>query len=513
MEAQMQSLDRLVVASACCNESAEFSTMSVTNSSDLTGRARGGRKLIAVVYADMVGYSRLIGLDDLGTLERLRILRRTLIDPAINEHGGRIVQTGGDSLLIVFDSIDGAVRCAVSIQHQAPDYDDDQPPDRAIRFRVGINIGDVIADGTDLHGDGVNVAARLQAECPPGGICVSRAVRDHVHDRLDLTFEELGALSLKNISRPVEAFVVRREPEATEQRLLSLPRGAVATLPPIPNIPVTRKAYSRRVALAGFTSVLTVGLGGSVPAPWPSRPQTARIYAGAQRTALVIGNSRYKNLPMLANTERDAAMVSNALERHGFRVIKKIDADREVLVQAITDFETILSVVGGVGLFYYAGSAAYIPGADIILPVDATKDLAEMKIQGGINFTRLSAGIKTKITQKVVDNGSAVIYSASKGQEASDGPSGQNSPFARAFLAALDREEDELGDAFRYIRQAMDADQHTANQADKQTPYFEDSRTTRFYFNKPKDDLAGILRILVFDSCRDNPFKLAIAES
>ena len=138
------------------------------------------------------------------------LLRRNLIDPAIDEHGGRIVQTGGDSLLIVFDSIDGAVRCAVKVQQQVPNHDGDQPPDRAIRFRVGINIGDAIADGTDLHGDAVNVAARLQAECPPGGICVTRAVRDHVHDRLDLAFEELGPLNLKNIARPVEAFVLRR---------------------------------------------------------------------------------------------------------------------------------------------------------------------------------------------------------------------------------------------------------------------------------------------------------------
>ena len=89
----------------------------------------------------------------------------------------------------------------------------DQPPDRAIRFRVGINIGDAIADGTDLHGDAVNVVARLQAECPPGGICVSRSVRDHVHGRLDLAFEELGTLNLKNIVRPVEAFVVHNRSE------------------------------------------------------------------------------------------------------------------------------------------------------------------------------------------------------------------------------------------------------------------------------------------------------------
>ena len=185
-------------------------------SSDLVGKAAGGRKLIAVVYADMVGYSRLIGLDDAGTLRRLCTLRRALIDPAIREHGGKVAQTAGDLLLVVFDSIDGAVRCAVKVQQQVPAYDGDQPPDRRIRFRVGINIGDVIAHGTDLHGDGVNIAARLEAECPVGGICVSRSVRDHVHGRLDLAFEPIGELTLKNIARPVEAFVLRLDVQPTQ---------------------------------------------------------------------------------------------------------------------------------------------------------------------------------------------------------------------------------------------------------------------------------------------------------
>ena len=177
-----------------------------------TPAGRDRRKLVAVLYADMVGYSRLIGLDDQGTLNRLRALRHNLIDPAIEEHGGKVVQTGGDSLLIVFDSIDGAVRCAMKVQQQIPVVDFDQPPDRAIHFRIGINLGDAIPDGTDL-GDAVNVAARLQGECPPGGICVSRSVRDHVHRRLGLNFEELGTLNLKNIERPVEAFVLRIAPE------------------------------------------------------------------------------------------------------------------------------------------------------------------------------------------------------------------------------------------------------------------------------------------------------------
>jgi adenylate cyclase len=220
---------------------------------DVAGKAAGGRKLIAVVYADMVGYSRLIGLDDAGTLRRLRTLRRALIDPAIREHGGRVVQTGGDSLLVAFDSIDGAVRCAVAVQQQVPIYDGDQPADRRIRFRIGINIGDVIPHGTDLHGDGVNIAARLEAECPVGGICVSRTVRDHVHGRLDLAFEPIGELTLKNIARPVEAFVVRLDPAAEALAPHDAPDaskvgGWVRTQWPL---------------LAGITGLLLIGVAGS----------------------------------------------------------------------------------------------------------------------------------------------------------------------------------------------------------------------------------------------------------
>jgi adenylate cyclase len=223
--------------------------MSSNGASGLTGRASSGRKLIAIVHADMVGYSRLIGLDDIGTLSRLQTLRRTLIDPAVVEHGGWVVQTAGDSLLIVFDSIEGAVRCAVAIQQQVPEYDRDQPADRAIRFRIGINIGDVIADGMDLHGDGVNVAARLQAECPTGGICVSRAVRDHVHDRLDLAFEALGALNLKNIVRPVEAFVLRNSNAATTS-----PRSAERPLGQSTSEP-SRLLDKPSIAVLAFTNM------------------------------------------------------------------------------------------------------------------------------------------------------------------------------------------------------------------------------------------------------------------
>jgi TolB-like protein/Flp pilus assembly protein TadD len=238
------------------------STMSVTMASDAMGGLADPRRLIAVVYADMVGYSRLIGLDDLETLERLRRLRGNLIDPAIDGHGGRIVQTGGDSLLMVFNSIDGAVRFAVKVQQDVPAHDGDQPPDRAIRFRVGINIGDAIADGTDLHGDAVNVAVRLQAECPPGGICVSRAVRDHVHDRLDLAFEELGQLTLKNIARPVEAFVLKLD----DDRSLGNRRVMTGTGPARAHavaVVATASRQRRRwplVAATGTAALVSAGL-------------------------------------------------------------------------------------------------------------------------------------------------------------------------------------------------------------------------------------------------------------
>jgi adenylate cyclase len=176
--------------------------------SDYKGGGPDGRRLVAVVHADMVGYSRLIELDDTRTLARLRALRATLFDPTIARFGGRIVQTAGDSLLMFFDSVTDAVNCAVRLQQALPDHDPAHSSDRAIIFRMGIDLGDVITDGADFHGNGVIVAVRLQAACPPGHVCVSRTVRDHVAGRLDLAFEPMGELSLKNVARPVEAFLV-----------------------------------------------------------------------------------------------------------------------------------------------------------------------------------------------------------------------------------------------------------------------------------------------------------------
>jgi len=167
------------------------------------GPARVERRLAAILAADVAGYSRLMGADEEGTLAALKMLRRELTDPKIKEHRGRIVKTTGDGLLLEFASVVDAVRCAVEVQREMAERNADVPPDRRIEFRMGINVGDVIRDGRDIYGDGVNVAARLEALAAPGGICVSRVVRDQVRDKLELSFEDMGEQQVKNIARPV----------------------------------------------------------------------------------------------------------------------------------------------------------------------------------------------------------------------------------------------------------------------------------------------------------------------
>jgi len=161
------------------------------------------RRLAAILAADVVGYSRLMGADEEGTLAELKAIRREVADPKIKEHRGRIVKTTGDGLLLEFASVVDAVRCAVEVQREMGERNAELPPDHRIEFRMGINLGDIIKDGRDIYGDGVNVAARLEGLAEPGGICVSRTVRDQVRDKLDLSFEDMGQQQVKNIARPV----------------------------------------------------------------------------------------------------------------------------------------------------------------------------------------------------------------------------------------------------------------------------------------------------------------------
>jgi class 3 adenylate cyclase len=177
----------------------------------LAWRNRRGGRLMAALYADLAGYSRLFHRDDTGTVARLRHMHR-LIRPAIRWHGGRLVQTAGDSLLVTFDSVAEAVKCAVAIQYEVARQNDGWPDDSSLRLRMGVDLGDVIREGRDYHGSGIIIAVRLQEICPPGGVCVSRAAHERGGDRLGLPFEPMGALLLKNVPQPVEAFLLQPLP-------------------------------------------------------------------------------------------------------------------------------------------------------------------------------------------------------------------------------------------------------------------------------------------------------------
>ena len=190
------------------------------------------RRLAAIFAADVAGYSRLMGQDEEGTHERLKAHLAQLVDPKIAEHRGRIVKNTGDGLLAEFSSVVDAVRCAVEVQRGMSDREPEVPEERRISFRIGINLGDVIVEEHDIFGDGVNVAARLEALAEPGGICISRMVRDQIRDKLPYTFEDMGEQSVKNIARPVRVYAVRAEAVA------DLPARAVRPSAQIPQPPV-----------------------------------------------------------------------------------------------------------------------------------------------------------------------------------------------------------------------------------------------------------------------------------
>jgi adenylate cyclase len=194
------------------------------------------RRLAAILAADVAGYSRLIGVDEEGTIARLRALRREVIDRAIEAHHGRIVKTTGDGMLAEFASVVDALRCAAEVQTAMAERNAAVPPEQRIEFRVGVHQGDIVVADGDIFGDGVNVAARLEALAPAGGICVSKRVQEDAAGRLDAGFEDIGEQQLKNIARPVHVYRVRIEGAAVaplaEPHHLHVPdKPSIAVLP------------------------------------------------------------------------------------------------------------------------------------------------------------------------------------------------------------------------------------------------------------------------------------------
>jgi adenylate cyclase len=267
------------------------------------------RRLAAILAADVAGYSRLMGADEEGTHERLKDLRRELIDPNIAQHHGRIVKTTGDGILIEFSSVVDALRCATAVQKAMAERNADVPPETRIEFRVGIHQGDIVVDDGDIFGDGVNVAARLESLAHPGGICVSARVQEDATGKLDIKFDDLGEQSLKNIARPV--------------RVYSVSVGAVAPLPEVttPLQPVGPRPHSKSsrpaVLVAGI--VAAIGLGSAVWWAWPKAnsppvPVQASVATSVQRPPA----AEAKSAPRLSIVVLPFSNLSNDPEQEYF---------------------------------------------------------------------------------------------------------------------------------------------------------------------------------------------------
>jgi class 3 adenylate cyclase len=278
------------------------------------------RKLAAILAADVAGYSRLMGADGDGTLAQLRAHRRALIDPKVQEHRGKIIKTTGAGLLVEFASVADAVRCVVEIQRGMAERNAGVPGSKRIEFRIGINL-DIIHQDKDIFGDGVNVAARLEALAEPGGICISRSVRDPVRERLGFTFEDMGEQALKNIAAPIHAYRVRFEGAEPPDR-------AAATFRPPRRRNVVTASVIGLVAVCAVAAIAAgfrphrapppiptqpVAAVASTPLPLPDKPSVAVLpftniggYAKQERLAdgitedVITDLSRYRELFVIA---------------------------------------------------------------------------------------------------------------------------------------------------------------------------------------------------------------------
>ena len=273
------------------------------------------RRLAAILAADVAGYSRLMGADEEGTLERLKAHRSGLVDPKIKEHRGRIVKTTGDGMLVEFPSVVDAVRCAAEVQRAMIERNAETPENERITFRIGVNLGDVIIDGDDIFGDGVNIAARLEALAEPGGICISRVVRDQIRDKLPYPFEDMGEQSIKNIARPVRTY--------------GISAATVATTPLVgapPQLGPARRSIIHRRAVIPASLVTVIGIGIVAWWAWPhagSSPVSVQVPGSSQSSPTVTGTVA-KPVPRLSIVVLPFTNLSN-------------DPEQEYFVDAITD--------------------------------------------------------------------------------------------------------------------------------------------------------------------------------
>jgi len=369
------------------------------------------RRLAAILAVDVAGYSRLMGADEEGTHERLRANIRELVDPKIKEHRGRIVKNTGDGLLAEFQSVVDAVRCAVEVQRGMLDREPELPEERRIRFRIGVNLGDIIAEDDDIFGDGVNVAARLEALAEPGGICVSRVVREQIRDKLPFSFEDRGEQAVKNIVRPVRVFALRAE--------------TIAELPiPDARIAVPRRRRSIVPEVAGAAAVL-LAMAAIAWWVWPTgRPSSSPATAVA--TAATTSIAQALVAPRLSIVVLPFENLSK-------------DPDQQYFADGITeDLTTDLSRIGG--MFVISRDSAFTYKDK---PVNAkqigrelgVRYLLEGSVQRSANKVRINAQLIAADTDAHLwaerfDRDMANLFAM---QDRAPGCTGSHSPWACGF--------------------------------------------------------------------------------
>jgi TolB-like protein/class 3 adenylate cyclase len=325
------------------------------------------RRLAAIFAADVAGYSRLMGADEEGTRERDKTHRRQPIDPKIEEHRGRIVKTTGDGLLAEFPSVD-AVRCAAEVQRGMLDHEPDMPDERRIRFRIGINLGDVIAEDGDIFGDGVNVAARLEALAEPGGICVSGTVRDHIRGKLPYPFQDRGEQNVKNIALPVQVCALRPE--------------AIAELPAT-NVPIAapQRRSTNRVPIAAAAVAAVLLIAGGAWWLWPATKSSPKP-AVAATTSI----ARPLVAPRLSIVVLPFANLSN-------------DPEQQYFADGITeDITTDLSRIAD--MFVIARNSAFTYRNK---PVDAKQIGGELGVRYVLEGSVQRSGNQVRVTAQLID--------------------------------------------------------------------------------------------------------------
>ena len=324
------------------------------------------RRLAAILAVDVSGYSRLMGMDEEGTHDRLRVHHSQLAGPKINEHHGRIVKTTGDGMLVEFVSVDGRRPLRCRNPRAMIDRDSEMAEDLRIRFRVGINLGDIIADGDDIFGDGVNIAARLEALAQPGGICISRVVRDQIRDKLPYAFQDRGEQAVKNIARPVRVYAMSADAVA------ALPRVATAAQP----VSAPRGIAAR---IAGM-------VGGGI-AGWRARPTAKPSSSSPVASTSDVGEQlTASTAPRLSIVVLPFANLSN-------------DTDQEYFADGITeDLTTDLSRISG--SFVIARNTAFTYKGKA---VDAKQIGRELGVRYVLEGSVRRSGSQVRVNAQLVD--------------------------------------------------------------------------------------------------------------